>query len=67
MMLKIGSMCSGYGGLEMAVAAALPEWMMGLEPGWLTGHLARGDALRLAGNGVCPQQGAAALDALLTP
>lgn len=49
------------------LAAALPEWMMGLEPGWLTGHLERGDALRLAGNGVCPQQGARAIEVLLTP
>lgn len=49
------------------LAAALPEWMMGLPVGHLTGHLERRDALRLAGNGVCPQQGAAAIDILLTP
>jgi DNA (cytosine-5)-methyltransferase 1 len=49
------------------LAPALPEWMMGLTPGYLTGHLARGDALRLAGNGVCPAQGAYALDILLSP
>lgn len=42
------------------LAPALPEWMMGLPEGHLTGHLARPAALRLAGNGVCPQQAAAA-------
>jgi hypothetical protein len=49
------------------LAPALSEWMMGLAPGYLTGHLARPDALRLAGNGVCPAQGAHALQVLLTP
>jgi DNA (cytosine-5)-methyltransferase 1 len=38
----------------------LPEWMMGLEPGTLTDHMARNDALKAAGNGVVPQQAAAA-------
>lgn len=42
------------------LAPALPEWMMGLPDGHLTGHLARPAALRLAGNGVCPQQAAEA-------
>lgn len=42
------------------LAPALPEWMMGLPDGYLTGHLARPAALRLAGNGVCPQQAAEA-------
>ncbi len=51
------------GGVRLA--PALPEWMMGLAPGYLTGHLKREDALRLAGNGVCPAQGAHALGLLL--
>lgn len=42
------------------LAAALPEWMMGLPAGHLVGQVGRGPALRLAGNGVCPQQGIAA-------
>lgn len=42
------------------LAPALPEWMMGLPDGHLTGHLARPAALRLAGNGVCLQQAAEA-------
>jgi DNA (cytosine-5)-methyltransferase 1 len=42
------------------------EWMMGLQPGWVTGHgLKRNAMLRLLGNGVVPQQGAAALRLLL--
>jgi len=34
------------------------EWMMGLEPGWVTSvpGLSRNDQLRLLGNGVVPQQ-----------
>lgn len=51
------------GGLRLA--PELPEWMQGLPAGYLTGHLARADALRLAGNGVCPRQGEAAIRALL--
>ncbi len=39
---------------------ALPEWMMGLRPGLLTGELSRNDALKGAGNGVVPQAAAAA-------
>lgn len=38
----------------------LPEWMMGLPSGYLTGHLPRAAALKQAGNGVVPQQAAAA-------
>jgi DNA (cytosine-5)-methyltransferase 1 len=49
------------------LAAAFPEWMMGLPAGRVTGHLDRKDALRLVGNGVCPRQGARAIDVLLTP
>lgn len=39
---------------------ALPEWMMGLRPGLLTDQLDRSAALKAAGNGVVPQQAAAA-------
>lgn len=38
----------------------LPEWMMGLRPGLLTGVLDRNAALKAAGNGVVPRQAAAA-------
>ena len=48
---------TGRGG-GSRLARDFPEWMMGLPAGHLTGHLARPDALRLAGNGVCPQQAA---------
>lgn len=42
------------------------EWMMGLAPGWVTGHgLKRITALRLLGNGVVPRQGSTALHILL--
>lgn len=36
----------------------LPEWMMGLPEGWVTGEvgLTRAEQLRAIGNGVCPQQ-----------
>lgn len=39
---------------------ALPEWMMGLPPGLLTGCLPRNAALKAAGNGAVPLQAAAA-------
>lgn len=42
------------------LAAALPEWMMGLAPGYLTKGNTRAEALKLAGNGVVPAQAAAA-------
>jgi DNA (cytosine-5)-methyltransferase 1 len=43
------------------------EWMMGLPAGWVTDvpGVTRNDALRLLGNGVVPQQAAAAVAALL--
>ena len=46
---------------------AFPEWMMGLPAGWITDTpgVTRNDALHLAGNGVVPQQAAAALRWLL--
>ena len=43
------------------------EWMMGLPDGWVTGvsGLTRAEQLKAIGNGVCPQQAAAAIRALL--
>jgi DNA (cytosine-5)-methyltransferase 1 len=42
------------------------EWMMGLAPGWITGHgLRRKDEIKMAGNGVVPQQAVFALSLLL--
>lgn len=38
----------------------LPEWMMGLPTGLLSGHLPRSAAIKGAGNGVVPLQAAAA-------
>lgn len=47
--------------------SALPEWMMGLPAGWITDvpGLSRNAQLRLAGNGVVPQQAVLALRILL--
>ena len=42
------------------------EWLMGLPDGWVTGcGLPRGAQLRALGNGVLPQQAAAALRQLI--
>jgi DNA (cytosine-5)-methyltransferase 1 len=51
------------------LAGPFPEWMMGLDPGWITDvpGIDRRAALKMAGNGVCPQQGAEALRLLLAP
>jgi DNA (cytosine-5)-methyltransferase 1 len=38
----------------------LPEWMMGLLPGYLTKDATRSEALKMAGNGVVPLQAATA-------
>jgi DNA (cytosine-5)-methyltransferase 1 len=48
--------------------AAFPEWMMGWPAGWVTDvpGVSRNDALRIVGNGVCPQQAAYALRWLLS-
>jgi DNA (cytosine-5)-methyltransferase 1 len=48
------------------LAAVFAEWLKGI-PGWVTGveGLSRTAQLRLAGNGVVPQQGAAALQMLI--
>ena len=44
------------------LAARFVEWMMGLPAGWVTGcGLTRTEALKALGNGVVPQQAAAAL------
>jgi DNA (cytosine-5)-methyltransferase 1 len=40
------------------------EWLMGLPEGWVCDHLDRRPALRAVGNGVVPQQAAAALRVL---
>lgn len=50
------------------LSAAFAEWMMGLPTGHVTGvpGLSRAAQLKAIGNGVCPQQGAAALSELLT-
>ena len=103
-MTTIGSLFTGYGGLDMAVRMALDteariawtsdvepgpcrlsrqcarggrarlsarfvEWLMGLADGYVTGEdlgLTREQQLRLLGNGVVPQQGAAAIYQLTT-
>lgn len=47
---------------------AFSEWMMGWPSGWVTDSaigISRNDQLRIVGNGVCPQQAAAALRYLL--
>ena len=42
------------------------EWMMGLEDGWVTDVVgSRREAVEVLGNGVVPQQAAAAIRALL--
>ena len=48
------------------LSSQFTEWMMGLPDGWITGHdLKRNDELKLAGNGVVPQQAELALRLLL--
>jgi DNA (cytosine-5)-methyltransferase 1 len=48
------------------LSAEFTEWMMGLEPGWITGvGLSRKDELKACGNGVVPQQAKLALTILL--
>lgn len=51
---------------SLRLAPELPEWMMGLAPGYLTDELPRLDALRAAGNGVLPAQAAIAWHLLTT-
>jgi hypothetical protein len=48
------------------LSSKFTEWMMGLPDGWITRHgLKRNDELKLAGNGVVPQQAELALRILL--
>ena len=50
------------------LSAAFSEWLMGWPAGWVTDPaigISRNDQLRIVGNGVCPQQAAAALRQLL--
>ena len=49
------------------LSARFAEWMMAVPPGWITDvpGVTRNEALRLAGNGVVPQQAAAALRDML--
>jgi hypothetical protein len=49
------------------LSPALPEWMMGLRPGMLTGELSRPEALKAAGNGVVLHAVAAAWQLLTAP
>ena len=47
------------------LSSKFTEWMMGLPDGWITGHgLHRKDAIKMAGNGVVPQQAKLALEIL---
>jgi hypothetical protein len=47
------------------LSSRFTEWMMGLEPGWITGvGLSRKDELKACGNGVVPQQAKLALTML---
>jgi DNA (cytosine-5)-methyltransferase 1 len=50
------------------LSAAFSEWLMGWPEGWVTQvpGISRNDALRIVGNGVCPQQAHAALIYLLS-
>ena len=48
------------------LSARFAEWMMGLPPGWVTEiPISRTEQLRAIGNGVVPQQAAAALADML--
>jgi len=49
------------------LSARFAEWMMGWPDGWVTDvpGISRNEALRICGNGVVPQQAAAALSSLL--
>lgn len=48
------------------LSSEFTEWLMGLNPGWITGHgLSRKDEIKMAGNGVVPQQAKLALEILL--
>jgi len=53
--------------IKPALNPEFASWMMGLPAGWVTGvpGLSRADQLKALGNGVVPQQAAAALTQLL--
>ena len=51
---------TGRGG-DWRLSPLLPEWMHGLPVGYLTDHVGRNAAIRLAGNGVVPAQATAAI------
>jgi hypothetical protein len=55
------------GKTNYVLAPELPEWMMGLQPGWVTAvpGLTRTAMLKLVGNGVVPQAAALAVRVLL--
>ena len=51
------------------LSAEFSSWLMGWPAGWVTDPeigISRNDQLRIVGNGVCPQQAAAALRYLLS-
>lgn len=50
---------------QLRLSPRFVEWLMGLEPGWVTDLLPRNRALRVLGNGVVPQQAAHALGLLV--
>ena len=52
---------------EPRLSAWLTEWMMGVSEGWIcdTEGISRNDKIKAAGNGVVPQQAAAALRDML--
>lgn len=54
--------------VKPALNPAFAEWMMGLPAGWVTDvpGLSRAQQLKAIGNGVCPQQAAAALRMMLS-
>jgi DNA (cytosine-5)-methyltransferase 1 len=59
------TMIGARGGHQLS--PSFVEWMMGLPPGHVTAvpEISRNDQLKMLGNGVCPQQAAAALQWLL--
>lgn len=61
--LRGGSLCSGYGGLDLAV-----EWVMALPADWVIDvpGLTRRQQLTMLGNSVVPPQAVAALEDILT-
>lgn len=63
-----GSICRWTVPPPPRLSAAFSEWMMGLPDGWVTGTpgITRNEALKALGNGVVPQQAAAALVEMLT-